>query len=78
MPQVVHIYLASYETDTSDVVERWVVVIGGVSYSLMSHLQLTKDDARLHLINAFTNMGCKNGYGFGSPQPVRVWTDDYW
>lgn len=77
--RVVHIYLDNEETaDTTDVIERWELVVGNVRYSLMSHLQLTSDDARLHAINLFTDMGCNNGYGFGSVSPKRVWSDNTW
>lgn len=76
--RVVHIYLDGKETaDTTDIVERWELVIGSVRYSLMSHLALTPDDARLHTISIFIDMGCKNGYNFGSMPPTRVWSDDF-
>lgn len=71
----VHIYLET--VDRADVLERWELVVGDVNYSLMSHLHLTQEDARLHLINAFNSMQVKNGYGFSSPSPNKVWSDDF-
>jgi hypothetical protein len=74
---VIHIYLDGYETaDYTDIKERWGLSLAGVSYSLMSHLELTPEDARLHFINLFQKMTCKNGYGFNSELPIKEWSDD--
>lgn len=74
---VIHIYLDGYETaDYTDIKERWGLSLAGVSYSLMSHLELTPEDARLHFINLFQKMTCKNGYGFNSELPTKEWSDD--
>jgi hypothetical protein len=58
-------------------VQCWELHVEDLEYRLYVDVKMTKEDARLELINVFTKMGVKNGYGFGSPCPELKWEEHF-